>query len=213
MNQYNTLFIGHPIWHGKLPKIIYTFLETYDLANYTIIPFCTSGSTGITTSLNEIKDLEPQAIIKEGKRFSTNASQAEVSEWIDSLQLNIKGEEEMEKTLNIHVNQQTLQAQLENNSSVNALLEELKNKNITLSMNDYGNFEKVGSLGLTLPRNDKQITTKPGDIILYQGNQLTIYYDTNTWNFTKIGSIPNMTRESMLDFLGIGPIQVTLSIN
>ena len=119
----------------------------------------------------------------------------------------------MEKTLNIHVNQQTLQAQLENNSSVNALLEELKNKNITLSMNDYGNFEKVGSLGLTLPRNDKQITTKPGDIILYQGNQLTIYYDTNTWNFTKIGSIPNMTRESMLDFLGIGPIQVTLSIN
>ena len=92
-------------------------------------------------------------------------------------------------------------------------IEELKNKNITLSMNDYGNFEKVGSLGLTLPRNDKQITTKPGDIILYQGNQLTIYYDTNTWNFTKIGSIPNMTRESMLDFLGIGPIQVTLSIN
>ncbi len=61
-------------------------------------------------------------------------------------------------------------------------------------MHDYGNFEKVGPLGTDLPRNDEQITTEPGDLILYQGNSFVIYYDTNSWNFTRIGKINNATQ-------------------
>ena len=77
-----------------------------------------------------------------------------------------------------------LTATLMDNSSATAFYELLKKGPLTVDMHDYGSFEKVGPLGTTLPRNDTQVTTTAGDIILYQGNQITIYYDTNSWNFT-----------------------------
>ena len=80
-------------------------------------------------------------------------------------------------------------------------------------MSDYANFEKVGPLGFSLPRNDKSITTTPGDIILYQGNQITIYYDTNTWNFTKLGKIEDVTQKELKEILGNGDVTVTFSLN
>lgn len=115
--------------------------------------------------------------------------------------------------LYLNVNNRILEASLENNSSVDALIERLKENDITINMEDYANFEKVGSLGFSLPRNDKQITTEPGDIILYQGNSLTIYYDTNSWNFTKIGKIENINQKELKEILGKGDVTVTLSLN
>ena len=109
----------------------------------------------------------------------------------------------------------TFTATLENNSSAMALREQLAKGNITVEMNDYGDMEKVGSLGINLPRNDRQTTTEPGDIILYLGNNLVIYYDTNSWNFTRIGKVNGAgSRKEMLDLLGgAGKISVTLSLD
>ena len=106
-------------------------------------------------------------------------------------------------------------ATLEDNFSAKALREQLAKGNITVEMNDYGDMEKVGSLGINLPRNDRQTTTGPGDIILYLGNNLVIYYDTNSWNFTRIGKVNGIsTRKEMLDLLGgAGKISVTLSLD
>ena len=108
----------------------------------------------------------------------------------------------------------TFTATLEDNSSAKALREQLAKGDITVEMNDYGDMEKVGSLGINLPRNDRQTTTGPGDIILYLGNNLVIYYDTNSWNFTRIGKVDGVsTRKEMLDLLGgTGKISVTLSL-
>ena len=108
----------------------------------------------------------------------------------------------------------TFTATLEENSSAKALKEQLAKGNITVEMNDYGDMEKVGSLGINLPRNDRQTTTGPGDIILYQGHNLVIYYDANSWNFTHIGKVNGVsTREEMLDLLGgVGKISITLSL-
>ena len=89
-----------------------------------------------------------------------------------------------------------LTATLVDNSSATAFYELLKKGPLTVDMHDYGNFEKVGPLGTTLPRNDTQITTTAGDIILYQGNQITIYYDTNSWNFTRLGKVLSTLRQS-----------------
>ena len=80
-------------------------------------------------------------------------------------------------------------------------------------MHDYGNFEKVGQLGFSLPRNDTRITTEPGDVILYQGNQITVYYDTNTWSFTRLGKIENASREELLSAFGDGEVNVTFSLS
>ena len=108
----------------------------------------------------------------------------------------------------------TFTATLEENSSAKALKEQLTKGNITVEINDYGDMEKVGSLGINLPRNDRQTTTEPGDIILYLGNNLVIYYDTNSWNFTRIGKVNGIsTRKEMLDLLGgMGKISITLSL-
>ena len=115
--------------------------------------------------------------------------------------------------LYIKINNKTLSAVLEDNSSVDALLEKLKQGDIIIEMSDYANFEKVGALGFSLPRNDESITTTPGDIILYQGNQITIYYDTNTWNFTKLGKIEDVTQKELKEILGNGDVTVTFSLN
>ena len=89
----------------------------------------------------------------------------------------------------------------EDNSSTKAFIEEVNHGNVQIDMHDYGNFEKVGDLPWDLPTNDEEITTVPGDVILYQGNKITIYYDENTWNFTKLGNI-NATPEEIREAFG-----------
>lgn len=82
---YSHIYLGYPIWWGKLPKIIYTFLEDYDFSNKTIIPFCASGGSGIVTSVNEIKNLESNATVLDGRRFSSGSSKDDVSNWVNSI--------------------------------------------------------------------------------------------------------------------------------
>lgn len=112
----------------------------------------------------------------------------------------------------IQIGDRILTATLADNSSVDALVEALSEAPITVDMRDYGNMEKVGSLGRSFPRNDEQITTEPGDIILYQGNALVIYYAPNSWSFTRLGKITNMTQEELKAVLGDGDVTVTLSL-
>lgn len=106
----------------------------------------------------------------------------------------------------------TFTATLVDNSSTQALKEQLAKGNITVEMEDYANMEKVGSLGIRLPRNDKQTTTGPGDIILYQGHNLVIYYDTNSWSFTRLGKINDASQADLKAALGKGDVTVTLSL-
>ena len=110
----------------------------------------------------------------------------------------------------IEVNSKKLTVSLEDNSSTIALVEKLKEQDIVVEAHDYGNFEKVGELGFSLPRNDTQITTKAGDLILYQGNQLSLYYDVNSWNFTKLGEIKNTSTKELKELLGSGDVKLTL---
>lgn len=86
--NYDVVFLGYPIWWGQAPKVMYTFLESYDLGDATIVPFCTSGSSGIGGSLDDLHALAPEATWLDGQRFSGGASQDEVAQWVDSLDLN-----------------------------------------------------------------------------------------------------------------------------
>ena len=89
---------------------------------------------------------------------------------------------------------------LEDNSSAKAFLDNISKDELVVDMHDYGGFEKVGDLPWELPTNDEEITAKPGDIILYQGNKITIYYDENTWNFTKLGELSGGTDEDIAEW-------------
>lgn len=85
--EYDVVFVGYPIWWGKAPKIIYTFLEQYDLSEKIIVPFCTSGGSSVSGSEGDLHALEPSATWKSGARFSSSTTQTTISAWIDSLNL------------------------------------------------------------------------------------------------------------------------------
>ncbi|MCD7770873.1 MAG: aldo/keto reductase [Oscillospiraceae bacterium] len=88
ISQYDVIFLGYPIWHGQAPKIIYTFLESYDLEDVTIIPFCTSHSSGIGSSAENLHSLVSDSVSwNDGRRFSGDATEDDVTEWIESLDL------------------------------------------------------------------------------------------------------------------------------
>ena len=95
-----------------------------------------------------------------------------------------------------------VQIQWEDNDAVNALKEMAKTSVVTVKMSQYGGFEQVGSLGKSLPRNDSQTTTSPGDIVLYSGDQIVVFYGSNSWSYTRLGKITDKTEaelKAMLD--------------
>lgn len=127
------------------------------------------------------------------------------------------GENDMHAKINsifIYINNNRLEIKLEQNSSVNALLDILQNSDIVYTANDYGGFEKVGNIGHTLPTNNTQITATTGDVVLYQGNQICILVGSNTWSYTKLGKINNYSVDELRLLLSInqGSVEVTLSL-
>lgn len=209
LDGYDTVFLGYPIWWGEEPRIIDTFLESYDLSEKTVIPFCTSGSSGISVSEKNIAALVPIGEQLAGKRFSASASKDEVQQWYDSLPLT---KEETEMKLNITVNGQELTATLADSSAAKELAQKLESGSVTVELGEYGGFEKVGALPWSLTRSDESTVTQAGDIMLYQGSQITIFYGSNSWSYTPLGHVDGLSQEELSEILGQGDVSAELSI-
>ncbi|MBO4351002.1 MAG: hypothetical protein J6A01_08665 [Proteobacteria bacterium] len=102
--------------------------------------------------------------------------------------------------------------QWEDNDSVNALREMAQTADITIKMSQYGGFEQVGSLGQSLPRNDVQTTTAPGDIVLYSGNQIVVFYGSNSWSYTRLGKITDKTEDELKALLDKDNVTMQISL-
>ena len=89
MEQYDIIFVGYPIWWGEAPRIVSTFMESYDFSGKTIVPFCTSGGSGIGSSASNLERLTSGATWLDGRRLNGSDSQDTVMEWVDSLDLNL----------------------------------------------------------------------------------------------------------------------------
>ena len=113
----------------------------------------------------------------------------------------------------IKVNDRVLSVELEENLATKELKNRIENGDIVVKTSEYGGFEKVGSLGFSLPREDKNITTSAGDIVLYQGNQISIFYESNSWSYTKLGKIKDVTSEELKKILGSGDVSITFTNN
>ncbi len=83
ITKYDTIYLGYPIWWGTNPKIILTLLDSYDFSGKTIIPFCTSGSTDIKGSVEDLRNYEKDLMIEDGKRFSLNDSDETIQEFVN----------------------------------------------------------------------------------------------------------------------------------
>ena len=115
-------------------------------------------------------------------------------------------------TIQIKVKDKVLNVKLENNSSVDSFVEKLKEGDIVVKAHEYGGFEKVGELGFSLPREDTSITTSAGDIVLYQGNQISLFYNSNSWSYTKLGKIQNIDSDELKNILGDGDVSLTFTL-
>ncbi|MDD6148330.1 MAG: cyclophilin-like fold protein [Lachnospiraceae bacterium] len=99
----------------------------------------------------------------------------------------------------------------EDNQAVERLQDMAEDGNIPIQMSMYGGFEQVGSIGQSLPRDDKQTTTRSGDIVLYSGNQMVVFYGSNSWSYTRLGHISDKNEAEMADLLSQGDVKITIS--
>ena len=112
----------------------------------------------------------------------------------------------------ISANGKQLEVQLANTNAARALAEHLQTEPVTVDLHPYGGFEQVGPLPWALPESDEQITTSPGDIMLYQGNQITIFTGSNSWAYTPLGNIEGATSDTLREVLGDDTVEITLSL-
>lgn len=114
--------------------------------------------------------------------------------------------------LTLRIDGQALPVDWENNESVAALRQLASEGPLELTLSAYGGFEQVGPIGRALPRNDRQITTQAGDIMLYAGNQIVLFYGANSWRYTRLGRFAGLTQRELATLLGGDTVTLTLSL-
>ena len=207
MEQYSTVFIGYPIWHGQAPKILYTLIEGINLGGKTVIPFCTSASSGAGSSAKNLQAVSAgEAEWLDVTRIDNRSTAEDIRAW--ALSLGLEGE----KTMKMMIGTTPVEVKWEDNDSV-AALKELAAGGLEIRMSMYGGFEQVGPIGSRLPSSDVQTVTDSGDIVLYSGSQLVVFYGSNSWAYTRLGHITDKTPEEMKTLLGNGDVTITLSMD
>ena len=218
MSKYNTVIIATPLWWSQMASNMQTFLFKYgdEMAGKNIGLIVSSHSSGISGVEADAKRLVPNGKFYT-KSLWINASKhsqrkALLEQWLKDVNYNDNVNVDY-NTMNLKVNNSTMKVKLSDNAATKALVERLKEGTITYNAYDYGGFEKVGALGFSLPSNDTYITTEPGDIMLYTSNQLCIFFDSNSWEYTPIGKIEGMTKQQLKDAFGTGEVSITLSLD
>ena len=152
---------------------------------------CGSNSNSRTTS----DDSTPSITISSEDTTST----------IDS-----KEDEYMNKTIELKIDNQIVDVYWANNDSVKAL-KELAKDGLNINMHEYGGFEQTGLIGKTIPSNDTRIDVVPGDIVLYNSNQISIFYNNSSWSYTKLGHI-NLSKSELKNLLDTDAVAVTFTL-
>ena len=128
----------------------------------------------------------------------------------DTEVLQVGAEEEVK--MKLLIGETEVAVQWEDNDSVAALRELVADKPLTIALSMYGGFEQVGSIGTSLPRNDVQTVTEAGDIVLYAGNQIVIFYGSNSWAYTRLGKVTDQSAEELAELLGKENVEIRLEM-
>lgn len=191
--------------------MIFKFLQIL-LCMVAIILFL-SGCTDSSLSKTNLQTKnESSSLGDEASPASINDADSSNTQQVNVPQPDTNSDTEgnMVKKMTLQIGNSSFTATLENNPAVDAFVEMMNDSPIIIQMNDYSGFEKVGSLGTNLPADDKQTTTHAGDIVLYNGNQIVIFYGSNAWSYTRLGKIDDLS--GWEDALGSGDITVTFSL-
>ena len=177
---------------AKIRKKSFTFLF---ICIFLLLALSACGSK--TTTGNEINSDVQENIISQSSELGESTAE----------------ENKVNHELTMKINGEIVSVEWENNESVSALKELASESPITIQTSLYGGFEQVGSIGHSLPRNDERITAQAGDIVLYSGNQMVMFFGSNTWAYTKLGHITNKTPAELNALLGNDNATITIILN
>lgn len=124
----------------------------------------------------------------------------------------INGDDSMNNQVQVKINDNVFDVKLEDNSASEDFIKELKKGNVTVNASEYGGFEKVGNLGFLLPTSDEKVDTTPGDIVLYQGDKISLFYGSHSWSYTKLGRLVNVDSDKLKEVLGSGNVTLEFSL-
>ncbi|MBR1457690.1 MAG: hypothetical protein IJ594_11105 [Oscillospiraceae bacterium] len=206
LDGYDTVYLGYPIWWGQAPRIMSTLVESRDFTGITVIPFCTSGSSDIGQSDDALAAQAGSGSWLQGRRFSGSVSEQELQTWIDET-----GKATGGSAMRLYINDDEVTVDWEDNESVRALLALCAEQPLVVETAAYGGFEQVGSIGQSLPRSDSQMTTQAGDVVLYAGDQIVLFYGSNSWAYTRLGRITDRDAVELAALLGGENVTVTIA--
>ena len=146
----------------------------------------------------------------ETKKESPAVSQETEPEVSETEKAQSKEPEQEADTMVLAINGEIVSVEWEDNESVDALMELVSKEPLSIQMSMYGGFEQVGSIGTSLPRNDVQTTTESGDIVLYSGNQIVVFYGSNSWSYTRLGRITDKNVDELAEILGNEDVTITI---
>lgn len=165
-------------------------------------------------STTESQETEPVAITASENAEAVDKGSVEPTEnendEMESVQ-DTQSNQEAE-TMVLTINGEQVSVEWEDNESVEALKNLVMTEPLSIRMSMYGGFEQVGSIGTSLPRNDVQTTTEAGDIVLYSGNQIVVFYGSNSWAYTRLGKVTDKSKSEMTELLGKGDVTATFMI-
>ena len=218
LDDYQNIIIVTPLWWSQMAAIMQTYLfqNSAKLAGKTVAMIVSSHSSGISGVVADAQRLLPN-VTWAGDALWINASNHSnrnslIENWLPTQ--NFQTTNNMSQVMYITIGGQTLPVTLVDNAATQALVAALAEGAITYEADDYGGFEKVGALGRSLPTSNEQITTQAGDVILYNGNNIVLFYGSNSWSYTRLGSIQYDSLDQLKAFLqaGKGSVSVTLSL-
>ncbi|MBE5898834.1 MAG: hypothetical protein E7279_04455 [Lachnospiraceae bacterium] len=142
---------------------------------------------------------------------STNNATSNVVNDNTTQEVSVSDNGQVSEDMKMSINGTMVNVAWEQNESVEALKQLTAEKPLTINMSMYGGFEQVGSIGQNLPKNDVQTTTSAGDIVLYSGNQIVVFYGSNSWAYTRLGKITDKSASQMRELLGNGDVTITFT--
>lgn len=180
-------------------------------ALFLVVCAASCGAEEAQTETGETVESSMQADAQTGTGETVDSSmQADAESGSATTENREETEEHIVMKMNVQIGDRTFAATLEDNAAVREFVELMEDSPVTIAMRDYSGFEKVGPLGKRLSADDRQTTTVPGDIVLYNGDQIVLFYGSNSWSYTRIGRIDDLT--GWADALGSGGITAVFTL-
>ena len=219
LSQYQNIIIVTPLWWSQMAAIMQTYLFNYSsqMAGKHVALIVSSHSSGINGVVADAERLVKN-VTWMGNALWINASNHNnraslIQNWLPTL--NFAEKQTTMSKMYITIDGQAQAVTLVDNQATKTLVEKLQQAPVTVTLNSSGGFEIWGALGFSLPTNNEQINAQPGDVILYSGSNICIFYGTNSWSYTRLGKIDGLSESQLRTFLKAGEsnISVTLSLS